>query len=178
MRVPALSLCAAHGRDTLYGAPRPGGMLPAGPKNRLAKLPPVCSANTGPAWLARNAAWLRHKREERLVKLPPVCYANTGDASLAKEALGCVPKRRGLAARSKARTAACSRFEPVVGVMERNFGTGEALALAFRVGFLPLRAVQIRKSNPNSNRKSNIHRNDGYNHLRIPAAPQPRTQLN
>ncbi|KTD83429.1 hypothetical protein [Paenibacillus etheri] len=39
---------------------------------------------------------------------------------------------------------------------ERNFGTVEALAFAFILGFLPRGAVQIRKSEDNSDRKSNI----------------------
>ncbi|WP_339799970.1 hypothetical protein MKY19_02180 [Paenibacillus sp. FSL R5-0744] len=39
---------------------------------------------------------------------------------------------------------------------ERNIGTVEALAFAFILGFLPRTAVQIRKSEDNSDRKSNI----------------------
>ncbi|OKP88886.1 hypothetical protein A3844_07110 [Paenibacillus helianthi] len=37
---------------------------------------------------------------------------------------------------------------------ERKFGTGEAPAFAFILGFLPREAVQIMKSEDNSDRKS------------------------
>ncbi|MNO30760.1 hypothetical protein D3C76_207050 [compost metagenome] len=43
---------------------------------------------------------------------------------------------------------------------ERNFGTVEAPAFAFILGFLPREAVLIRKSEDNSDRKSNIFRSD------------------
>jgi hypothetical protein len=102
MQVLALSLCASHGRDTLYGVPPPGCLSPPGlarqavaslakegarlrPKRQeqFTKLVPVCCANAEPASLAKVGARLRPKLQEQLTKLVPVCCANAGPACFA-----------------------------------------------------------------------------------------------
>ncbi|OME64341.1 hypothetical protein BSK65_28915 [Paenibacillus odorifer] len=100
--VLALSMCASHGRDTLYGVPPPGCLsspglahqavaslakvgAPLRPKRQeqFTKLVPVCCANAEPASLAKEGARLRQKRQEQLAKLVPVCCANAGPACFA-----------------------------------------------------------------------------------------------
>ncbi|AIQ15836.1 hypothetical protein H70357_03335 [Paenibacillus sp. FSL H7-0357] len=92
--MPALSLCAAHGRDTLYGAPRPGGMLPRRAKG--SRTHPVCYAKSEVLSLKARPASPRAPKT-KLLKLSLVCCANAGNAFLAEEAL-VFAKRRGLAA--------------------------------------------------------------------------------
>ncbi|MEK5433995.1 hypothetical protein [Paenibacillus sp. FSL R5-0923] len=84
-------------------------------QEQLTKLVPVCCANAEPASLAKEGARLRQKRQEQLAKLVPVCCANAGPACFAKGGAWRSSCTEVLRSVCKARTAACSRGNPVVG---------------------------------------------------------------
>lgn len=132
----ALSLCAAHGRDTLYGASPPGCIRRRG---WLAKLPSVCFANTRAACLAKvaldctlsakssspSSSLFATQMRYSLVSLEEVAWRSS-----------CTEVLRSVC---KARTAACSRDEAVVGgSYGEEVWNCRSVAFAFMLEFLPL----------------------------------------
>ncbi len=154
MRVPALSLCAAHGRDTLYGAPRPGGMLPR--RAKCSRTCPICYAKSevlslkvrpasprAPRSKAQEpilfatqnrrfsrlrCARLRPGRQDQVLKNPSYLLRKIG-GSLAQGAPGFAPRAK----------IKCSRTCPVcyakLGVLSlrRRFGFAKRRGLAAAV---------------------------------------------
>lgn len=196
MRVPALSLCAAHGRDTLHGAAPPAACGPPGPLAPesvlfAAQIRRFCrprDRTASPrAWRAPAPVLFAIAKSEALSPQRPHGFAPCGEVP---QTLSCLLSQNRRLCRFRDRTASpragrpaepvlfaaqsrgfcrlrrrCAKpsadplllckarnfglrhgFEnPVVGVMERKFGTVGAIAFAFIFGFLPRPAVQIKE---------------------------------
>lgn len=101
---------------------------------------PACLLRKSGGSLALRRARLRPVRQGQKLE-SPFCLLRKSGGALAKGGAWLRQKRR-LTALCKARNCGLRRgLNPVVGVMERKFGTGGAIAFAFMFGFLPRTAV-------------------------------------